>query len=256
VTRGSAALPDGCGPAVVAGIAASRAAQDQRDLVYSAAVPTRSLADPNEVSVEAGLTASGSSFAVNAVVDCAKANVVAWNEKRVPPFSSPGQCPEPKGWKSGTVVACAGLPSAWETSTDFTVKTTQLSSGPCGADSARKRVYSLLHALDYAHAYPFALNFTNNGRYLPYTASLKKARVGRLRISIYAAARMAAVDGWTATSLLGPLDHLKKTATYRVGLVSYLNGEAYGAGYAQMVLDCRSGLIASWTGPALPLPLP
>ena len=136
------------------------------------------------------------------------------------------------------------------------MKTTQLSSGPCGADSARRRVYALLHALDYAQAYPFALNFTDNGRYLPYTASLTKARIGRLRISIYAAARMAAVDGWTATSLLGPLDHTPATAVYRVGLVSYLNGNAYGAGYAQMTLDCRSGLIAAWSGPALPLPLP
>jgi hypothetical protein len=256
VTRGSAALPDGCGPAVVAGIAATRAAQDQQDLVYVAAVPTRSLADPNEVTVEAGLTASGSAYAVNAVVDCAKANVVAWNAKRVAAFSSPGQCPEPKGWKNGTVVACAGLPSAWETSTDFTVKTSQQSAGPCGSDSARRRIISLLHALDYAHAYPFAQNFTETGRYLPYTASLTKARVGRLRISIYAAVRMSAVDGWTATSLLGPLDHTRTTAVYRVGLVTYLNGDAYGAGYAQMVLDCKSGLIASWTGPALPLPLP
>jgi hypothetical protein len=215
VTRGSAALPDGCGPAVVAGIVATRAAQDQQDLVYVTAVPTRSLADPNEVNVEAGLTAAGSAYAVNAVVDCAKTNVVVWNERHVAPFSSPGQCPEPKGWKSGTVVACAGLPSAWETSTDFTVKTTQQSSGPCGADSARRRIVSLLHALDYAHAYPFAQNFTETGQYLPYTASLTKARVGRLRISIYAAVRMSAVDGWTATSLLGPLDHTRKTAVYR-----------------------------------------
>src|SRR5258708_28746058 len=197
VTRGSAALPDGCGPAVVAGIAATRAAQDQRDLVYSAALPTRSPADPSEVAVEAGLTASGSSYAVTAIVDCAKANGVAWNEKRLAPFSSPGQCPEPKGWRSGTVVACAGLPSAWETSTDFTVKTTQQSSGPCGADSARRRIFSLLPTLDYAQAHPFALNFTEGGQYLPYTASLTKARTGRLRISIYAAVRMSAVDGWT-----------------------------------------------------------
>ena len=78
-----------------------------------------------------------------------------------------------------TIVACAGLPSAWETSTDFTVKTTLQSNGPCGAASARKRVISLLHALDYATAYPFALNFTSGGSYQPYTASVKKAIRGR-----------------------------------------------------------------------------
>jgi hypothetical protein len=255
VTRGSAALPDGCGPAAVAGIVSIRTAQDQRTPVYVAAIPNRALGN-DAVSVEAGVAQGNTFYAVTAVVDCAQANVVAWSEKRTTRFRSPGPCPEPKGWQATTVVACAGLPSAWETASDFTVKTTQQSTGRCGAVSARKRVVSLFHALDYATAYPFALNFTSNGTYLPYTASVKKPLAGRLRISIYAAGQMAHVDGWTATSLLGPLDRTAKTAVYRVGLVNYVNGNAYGAGYAHLTLDCASGLIAAWAGPPLPVPPP
>ena len=37
-------------------------------------------------------------------------------------------------------------------------------------------------------------------------------------------------------------------------LVAYTNGRPDGAGVARMVVDCRSGLIRDWTGPALPLP--
>lgn len=256
VTRGSAALPDGCGPAVVAGIVSARAQSEGRITVYVAAVPNRALSDPAEVSVEAGLMDGSVPYAATGVVDCAHGAVVTWTERRTTRFATPGPCPEPRGWRSTTVVACAGLPSAWEIADDFTLKTTQQSTGPCGAASARRRIESLLHALNYATAWPFAANFSPRGTYQPYTASLKRPLHGRLRISIYAAGQMAHVDGWTATSLLGPLDKTKAAATYRVGLISYVNGDAYGAGYAHMTLDCVSGLIAKWAGPPLPLPLP
>jgi hypothetical protein len=255
VTRGSAALPEDCEPAAVAQIVAARAAQAQQDVVYVTAVPLRAPVEPTDVSFSAGVSDAGGSYAVTGTIDCAGAAVLSWNARRVAPFSSPGSCPEPRGWRAGrAVVACAGLPSAWEVSPDFTVKTTSSATGPCAGAAARTRIVSVLHALNYAHATGFANNFATDGRYYPYTASIARPLVGRLRITIFVAGQMAAVDGWTATALLGPLDRTRVSARYRLSLTAYVNGEAYGAGRAFVDVDCRTGLVRSWSGPALPTP--
>ena len=255
VTRGSAALPEDCDPSAVTQIVAARAAQEQHDVVYVIAVPLRAPVEPTDASFTAGLSDTSGSYAVAGTVDCGGSAVVTWNERHAAPFSAPGSCPEPHGWRVGrVVVACASLPSAWEVSSDFTVKTTASATGPCGGAAARARIVSVLHGLDYAHATGFANNFASDGTYQPYTASVSKPLVGRLRISIFAAGQMASVDGWTATSLLGPIDRTRTSARYRLSLTAYVNGEAYGAGRALVDVDCRTGLVRSWTGPALPTP--
>jgi hypothetical protein len=112
-----------------------------------------------------------------------------------------------------------------------------------------------LHALDYGTADAFGAAFVPKGTYRPYTASLPKAFAGRAAITAFTKRRIAAADGWTATSLLGPIERSKKTSTYSVALVAYASGRPVGAGTARMTLDCRSGLIRDWRGPALPLPI-
>jgi hypothetical protein len=152
------------------------------------------------------------------------------------------------------MVACAGLPTAWETSDDFTVKSVTRLGGLCDAVRARAKALAALRALDYGKFTAFAAVFQPSGRYQPYTASLAKPFVGRKAIAAFTKRRAAAADGWTATSLVGPVERTKKTATYSVSLVAYSSGRPVGAGNARMTLDCRSGLIHDWRGPALPLP--
>lgn len=256
VTRGSAALATGCDPAAVAALAAGRAAGDGERVVYVAVLPNRDLA-PGESEFRAGLAGPKGASVVHATVDCSTLGLLTWDATpQQGGFTSAGPCPQPKGWlASGPTVACAGLPTAWETSDDFTVKSVTKNLGGCATSSARARAISLLHALDYGEASAFAKAFLPKGTFQPYTASLPLAINGRPAITAFTRRRIAAADGWTATSLGGPLERTKTTVTYGVALVAFASGRPVGAGNARMTLDCKSGLIRSWRGPALPLPL-
>jgi hypothetical protein len=255
VTRGSAAIPPGCGPAASAALVAARAADDSRHAVYVAVLPNRALA-PDQAELRAGIAGTDGAFLIRARADCAAHTVLTWESTPQPGgFKTTGPCPQPKGWKAGgPIVACAGLPTAWETSDDFRAKLTSQRRDGCGSIRARRRVLSLLRALDYGRSAAFGAAFAPKGTYHPYTASLATAFFGRAAITAFAKKRVGTADGWTATSLSGPTAKAAKTAAYVVSLIAYTNGRPVGAGTARMTLDCRSGLIRNWRGPALPLP--
>jgi hypothetical protein len=199
---------------------------------------------------------AGKASEIAGTADCVNAALLTWSAKPGPhAFTAPGPCPKPKKWSpSGPAVACAGLPTAWETSDDFTVKSGAAAGSRCNAAAARSRTTSLLHALDYGKLAAFAVAFLPHGTFQPYTASVAKALAGRDAITTFARRRIAAADGWTATSLLGPINRTKQSSAFAVTLVAYASGRPVGAGTARMTLDCRSGLIRDWRGPALPLP--
>lgn len=256
VTRGSAALPTGCDPAAVGALASGRAAADGDRIVYVAVLPNRDL-PAHQGEFRAGLTGPNGASVVHATVDCATPALLTWDATHQEgAFTSAGPCPRPKGWlASGPTVACAGLPTAWETSDEFTVKLVPKKLGSCDTSHARGRAISLLHALDYGDAAGFAKTFVPTGQFQPYTATLPTTLSGRPAITAFIQRRIAAADGWTATSLGGPLELSRTSATYGVALVAFSSGRPIGAGSARMTLDCKSGLIRDWRGPALPLPL-
>lgn len=255
VTRGSAALPAGCSPATLAGLVSDRAAEDKQHVVYVAVLPNRDLA-PRQAELRAGVTGGDGAAVVKATADCSKVTLLTWQPTpQTGTFTAPGPCPQPKGWKAGgPTVACAGLPTAWETSDDFTVKSASQQNAVCDAIRGRGRAIALLRALNYGRLDEFVATFAADGRYQPYTASLGNAMSGRSEIASFTRARIAAADGWTATSLVGPVEKSAKTATYLISMVAYSSGRPVGAGNAHMTLDCASGLIRDWRGPALPLP--
>jgi hypothetical protein len=255
VTRGSAALPTGCGPATLAALVTARAAEDKQHVVYVAVLPNRELA-PRQAELRAGLTGPGAPSVVKATADCSKMTLLTWQPTtQQGTFTAPGPCPQPRAWKAGgPTVACAGLPTAWETSDDFTVKSASQRAGVCDAIRGRGRAIALLRALDYGKLGEFVATFAPSATFQPYTASLGKAFAGRAAIAAFTKKRIAAADGWTANALVGPVERTKKTATYVVSMVAYSSGRPVGAGNARMTLDCASGLIRDWRGPALPLP--
>jgi hypothetical protein len=255
VTRGSAALPAGCSPAALAGLVSARAAEDKQHVVYVAVLPNRELA-PRQAELRAGVTGSDGPGVVKATADCSKLSLLTWQPTaQTGTFTAPGPCPAPKAWKvAGPTVACAGLPTAWETSDDFTVKSTVQDRVVCDAIRGRGRAIALLRALNYSRLDEFVATFEPNGSFQPYTASVAHSLSGRAAIAAFTKQRIAAADGWTATSLVGPVERTKKTATFVVSLVAYSSGRPVGAGNARMTLNCSSGLIHDWRGPALPLP--
>src|SRR5712692_825737 len=234
-------------------------------LLYLDAVPNRTLG-PGRVEVGLGLSAQADDYegglrglVGRAVVNCASKTIAEWKVTLQPvgfSFSGPGACPRPSGgWSSNDVaVACAERPSAWELAETFVVgKSAAYLPDRCSTQAARVRLVAMLHALNNASAGGVAAAFTPDGQFQPYTASVRSPFRGRAAIKGFATKRIDAVDGWTASELGPPLRRSGAPA-YTVTLVAYTNGRPDGAGVARMTVDCRSGLIRQWVGPALPLP--
>ncbi|SRR5712691_367457 len=248
---------------------ADRHKRSERErLLYLDAVPNRTLG-PGRVEVGLGLSAQADDYEGGlrgligrAVVNCTSKTIADWKVTLQPvgfSFSGPGACPRPNGWSAiGVAVACAERPSAWELAETFVVgKSTAYRPDRCSTTAARVRLVAMLHALNNASARGVAAAFTTDGRFQPYSASVRSPFRGRAAITRFATKRIAAVDGWTASELDPPVGRPGPpfAATYTVTLVAYTNGRADGAGVARMIVDCRSGLIRDWTGPALPLPV-
>jgi len=236
-------------------------------LLYLDAVPNRTLG-PGRVEVGLGLSAQADDYeggarglVGRAVVNCTSKTIAEWKVTLQPvgfTFAGPGACPRPNGgWSSNDVaVACAERPSAWELAETFVVgKSAAYLPDRCSTQAARVRLVAMLHALNNASARRVAAAFMPDGQFQPYTASVRSPFRGRAAITRFATKRIEAVDGWTASELDPPLHRSgpSSATAFTVSLVAYTNGRPDGAGVARMVVDCHSGLIRQWVGPALPL---
>ena len=191
-----------------------------------------------------------------AEIDCRSRRIYVWSVS-TGEVASP--CPEPPQVSPvRTVVACSRsgrAPSAQEVTRDFTVTRTALRlPNGCRPTFVRRRVVGALRAFDLGGANAFAANFAHAAEMQPYTASKTFVSLrSRADIASFAAARAAAGDGWTARALMPPAGSagLPREAVY--GLVLRLNWHGDDAG-VKLVIDCRTGLIARWVGPALAPP--
>jgi hypothetical protein len=245
VTRGSGALSPGCRPAEAA-LAVVPQAPGAR-VIYVVVIPDRQLR-PRAARFEAGLDGETADEVLSGTIDCAAGTLGELVHTAHEPFTDFGGCPAPKHF-AGELVACAAPPSAWETSSDFRARTMQAASGRCSTASVRTRIVSALRAFDFGRADTFAAAFAVRAAFQPYSASLRAPVRGRSAIRRFAARRIAAVDGWTATGLVN-----RGRGSFALALVGYANGRLAGAGTARLRIDCRTGLIAWWVGPELPLP--
>ena len=107
----------------------------------------------------------------------------------------------------------------------------------------------MVGALNRARADRFAAGFAQRGRWYPYTRTLEAPLSGRADIQAFALLRIAAEDRWT----IGGLGRVA-AGRYTLRVKIAARGRAVGAGKTRLTVDCRSGLVASWTGPALRMP--
>jgi len=191
-------------------------------------------------------------------IDCLSRRIYVWS---VGAGAATSPCPgTPQANALRTVVACSRTgrkPLAQELSRDFALETTPLRlPGRCLPATVRTRVVGALRAFDLAGATAFARNFTRGANMQPYTASQPPPNLrGRSQIAAFAVRRTARGDGWTAAKLSPPTGTvgLPTEAIYGMTLgVSLPRGG--GENGVKLVIDCRTGLIARWVGPALAEP--
>jgi hypothetical protein len=142
-------------------------------------------------------------------------------------------------------------PNAPALAPDFEVRATPFDlPGKCGPEEVEPRVVDAAEAFNKGSAGSFSAAFMENGQLAPYSVG-GLGFVGHEAIEEFVSERHHAGDGWTLTALDPPTGSvgLPREAAYGVDLIVQGNGFRREEG-AKIVVDCASGLIAAWVGPA------
>jgi hypothetical protein len=118
----------------------------------------------------------------------------------------------------------------------------------------KARVMRVLRAFNVGDGSAFAEGFSPGALVQPYTASSPFFQLtNRSAVSTFAATRYGKGDGWTATHLAPPTgpSGTPTEGIYTLRLRVTSHGAQFGDGSVKLVVDCRTGLIAKWAGPAL-----
>jgi hypothetical protein len=157
------------------------------------------------------------------------------------------------------VFGLAGRPNALDTTADFTVNTPAVRLPvKCRVPGVERRVLSMIHAFNTGHGNEFASNFTGGAGFDPYNGDIRLGQgplVSRRAIARFVDHRYSAGDGWTVSKLLTPQGDVGLPFEAVYGLrftVTYPGGSL--AGGSKVVVDCYSGLVNRWVGPAFGRP--
>lgn len=198
-------------------------------------------------------------------LDCAERRFFVWSMGM---NMAPGQdlarslspCPLPSGWAPAEpAVACTRGPNARALAPGFRLGSTSLAlPSKCRPAVVRRRAVSALAAFDTGLGDEFSRQFVSGGQLHPYTASIGgRGFVGARAMRSFVRSRYKAGDGWTATALIPPVGPvgLPKEAVYVLRLrVTHQGTLVSDSAGAKLVVNCRSGKLRRWTGPALGLP--
>jgi hypothetical protein len=122
-------------------------------------------------------------------------------------------------------------------------------SAPCGQAAVTKRMGAMVRALNGARGDRFAAGFAQRGRWYPFTRTLTAPLSGRPDIQAFAILRISAEDRWKVSGL-----RRVASGRYTIRVKIATRGRRVGAGPTRVTVDCKSGLVTSWTGPALRMP--
>jgi hypothetical protein len=193
-----------------------------------------------------------------AELDCARQRLYVWSAAS---GSARSGCSEGPQRPARTVVACARsglIPLAQEVSPEFAVaRTPSRLPQRCRTDQVKSRTLRMLRAFNVGDMSVFAEAFSQSALVQPYTASSSLVQLtSRSAVRTFAATRYAKGDGWTATRLTAPPGPYGRPAEaiYVLGLRVSSLGARFGDGAVKLAVDCRTGLIAKWAGPALASP--
>lgn len=199
------------------------------------------------------------------VIACAERRFFVWSMGM---NMAPGQdlartvspCPLPRAWAPAKpAVACTRGRNARALAGNFTLgSTSAFLPGRCRPAAVKRRVVTTLAAFNTGLGADFGRQFVRRGQFHPYTASIGGTGfVGAKAMRSFVHARYTAGDGWTATALRPPTGSagLPAEAVYTLELeVSHQGARVTATATAKLVVDCGSGKLRRWAGPALSLP--
>jgi len=179
-----------------------------------------------------------------AQIDCANRRIFVW-AMAMTTATSPTTCPTPTGWKPGApVLACTRGPNARAVAPDVVVVQAARTGG-CRPEAAFRRVRSMLSAFNIGNASSFRVGLAPRATFSPAGRDLTTPRA----IQDFVGHRYFRLgEGWTLTRLAplrGPGRFALSIAVSRLGVPV--------ARRAMVTLDCKTGLVQSWSGPALRL---
>jgi hypothetical protein len=122
----------------------------------------------------------------------------------------------------------------------------------CGTGAVNARLGSMVAGLNNARGDRFAAGFAPTGRWHPYTSSIRPPGVvGRRQITYLAVLSIGSEVEWT-------LSRLRRTSRdrYTVTVTVTAHDQPAGRGSTTLRVNCASGLVRSWVGPAMMLPPP
>jgi hypothetical protein len=122
----------------------------------------------------------------------------------------------------------------------------------CAPGAVGARLGSMVAGLNGGRGDRFAGGFARDGRWQPYTRTVAPPGVvGRRKITYLAILSIGAEVEWA-------LSQLRRTTRdrYTVTVAVRAHEQPAGRGSTKLRVDCASGLIQSWVGPALKHPLP
>jgi hypothetical protein len=188
------------------------------------------------------------------VVDCERRRLQMWAmgmstaepDQDYPPGGARVPCPRPGGWSpANPVVACSSGANAPTVSDEFRVSRAS-SRDRCAARPVSLRVTRALSAFNTGLADVFARQLVR----APAFRARQRMLRSRHAITRYALARYHAGEGWTATQL----ERLRRAGRYRLSLSVVHQTRTIARGSVLLTVNCASGLISSWLGPAVRTP--
>lgn len=143
-------------------------------------------------------------------------------------------------------------PNAQEVVPELDVGSTTVQLPPrCAAAAVQARLLRLLRAFNLGDGKAGASNFARTGGLMLYTADRHRA-VGRPAITSRIESRAAAGDGLTLVALRPP-SNISSTPGRAVYGLTLRVKDTVDAG-VKLVVDCGTGLLTQWVGPAIGAP--
>lgn len=180
-------------------------------------------------------------------IDCATRRIFVWSMAMgFDDTFLPTTCPAPAGWKPGApALACTRGPNARAVAPDVVIVPAARDGG-CRPAVAYRRIRSMLNAFNIGNAAGFRVGLARRATFSPAGRELETPRA----IQDFVGHRYFRLgEGWTLTRL----SPLRGPGRFAVTIAATRLGVPFGRGVAKILIDCRTGRVMAWSGPALRL---